>query len=301
MRQLKSIFLLFAATSFIFLSSCSKEKNPPPLGGGNDTPTNTNPGNSGGAAISTKVLSLGNGWGDIFQTGPKGILYVRNKSGVFNIYTPDDKGMFGSGNPFPGDPWSASANLYYMGVAQKVQTVMITNVPPAGLFRFDVDANGFLIVHPTTNPSDPFPTNFGFWYGDGWDNYDIIALNGRFVFQIAHNKGEELLRSKFSDFTDDWSTWNRPATLIRDDVGISFKDYRFAMSMGDNLLIVNSTGDLTTYVVDTDGNLDAGTKIGKGWDKYSKVASVGNDLLAIDANGDVFRYTIDLTKTNNDA
>ena len=191
--------------------------------------------------------------------------------------------------------------MYYMGMAQNVQTVFVANAPPAGLFRFDVGANGFLTMHPTTNPADPWPTNFGFWYGDGWNNYDLIAFNGKFVFQIAHNEGESLLRSEFQNFTNDWSTWNRPATLQRDDTGKKFSGYRAAMAMKNSLLIVTAGGDLMAYVVDDNGNLDSGKKIGAGWNVYNRIAAAGDDILAVAANGEVYRYAIDLTKTTNDA
>lgn len=292
MRRLNSLILLFATITL--MASCLKNPEPPALG---DHTVDI-----GDKADTGKgVLSLGANWGNIFQTGPKGILYVRNTGNIIKIYTPDDKGVFGTGTPFPGDPWEASANIYYMGVAQGVQTVMVTNVPPAGLFRFDADENGFLSIHPTTNAADPWPTNFGFWYGDGWDNYDIIAFNGKFVFQISHNEGEALLRSDFQEFTDDWSTWNRPGTLHRDETGKKFDGYRSAMTMGNNLLIVTKDGDLMAYAVDNDGNLDDGTRVGTGWKIYNRIVATGNDVLAIDSKGDVYRYTIDLKRTDNNA
>lgn len=295
MRRLKSLLFLFGV--IMLFASCKKTINPPALGDHTipDTSSNNN------SAAQKVVLSLGSAWGDIFQTGPKGILYVRNTNKVINVYTPDDKGKFGVPNPFPGDPWDASASMYYMGVAQNVETMMVANVPPAGLFRFDIKTTGLLEIHPTTNAADPWPTNFGFWYGDGWDNYDIIAFNGKFVFQISHNQGEALLRSKFTDFTDDWSTWNRPATLQRTDMSKKFDGYRAAMAMGNDLLIVTKDGSLMAYAVNDNGDLDAGKKIGKGWEIYKRMASTGNDILAIDSKGDVYRYTIDLQKTTNDA
>jgi hypothetical protein len=292
MRRLKPLILLLATVTF--MASCSKNPEPPALG---DHTVDI-----GDKADTGKgVLSLGANWGNIFQTGPKGILYVRNTGNIIKVYTPDDKGVFGIGTPFPGDPWEASANIYYMGVAQGVETVMVTNVPPAGLFRFDADANGLLSIHPTTNAADPWPTNFGFWYGDGWDNYDIIAFNGKFVFQISHNEGEALLRSDFGEFTDDWSTWNRPGTLHRDDVGKKFDGYRSAFAMENDLIIVTKDGDLMAYAVDNDGNLDDGTKVGTGWKAYDRIVATGKDILAIDSKGNVSRYTIDLKRTDNNA
>lgn len=297
MRQLKSI--IFLLTTIAFMASCSKNPEPPALGDHTETPGGTNGGTQ--VASGKKVLSVGAAWGDIFRPGPKGILYIRNKDKIFNVYTPKDDGTFGAGSPFPGNPWDASADLYYMGVAQNVETVMIPNVPPAGLFRFDVKAAGLLEMHPTTNAADPWPNNFGFWYGDHWDNFEIIAFNGKYVFQIAHDQGQALLRSDFQEFTDDWSTWNRPATLHRDETGKKFDGYRAAMAMGNDLLIVTKDGDLMAYVVSDDGSLDSGKKIGTGWKAYDRVVATGSDILAIDNKGDVYRYTIDLTKTNNDA
>jgi len=100
---------------------------------------------------------------------------------------------------------------------------------------------------------------------------------------------------------DDWSTWNRPATLKRDDLNKKFDGYLGAMAMGDSLLIVEKSGNLTAYAVDGTGNLGSNTKVGSGWEVYKKFAAVGNDILAIDNKGDVYRYKIDLKKTNNDA
>jgi hypothetical protein len=188
-----------------------------------------------------------------------------------------------------------------MGKSQNVETMMVVNIPPAGLFRFDVKPTGFLEIHPTTKPSDPWPNNFGFWYGDGWNNYDIISFKEKFVFQISHDKGEALLRSNFAEFMDDWSTWNRPATLKRDDMGKKFDGYLGAITMGDSLLIVGKNGDLTAYAVDGNGALNNGTKVGGGWDVHKRFTTVGNNILAIDSKGDVYRYKIDLKKTNNDA
>ncbi len=300
MVRLKIMVFFFVASLFVF--SCTKEKQPPALGDHTEKPDNPN--GSGGSSSSGKasvVLSLGANWGDIFTAGPKGTLYIRNSTKVFNVYTPGEDGKFGKANPFPGDPWGVSANAYYMGKSQAVETMMVVNIPPAGLFRFDVKPTGFLEIHPTTNPADPWPSNFGFWYGDGWDNYDIIAFKEKFVFQISHNKGEALFRSNFAEFMDDWSTWNRPATLKRDDLNKKFDGYLGAMAMGDSLLIVEKSGNLTAYAVDGTGNLGSNTKVGSGWEVYKKFAAVGNDILAIDNKGDVYRYKIDLKKTNNDA
>lgn len=293
MIRLKHWILIPVMLLFIF--SCMKKYDPPALG------DHTKPDTTQSTGTGKKVLTLPADWGDIFKTGQNGKLYVRNKDKVFNVYTPGADGVFGVGTPFPGTPWDASANLYYMGLAQNVQTVMVVNVPPAGMFRFDAAANGMLTMHPTTNAADPFPTNFGFWYGDGWDKYNIIAFNGKFVFQIAHNQGEALLRSPFAQFTDDWSTWNRPATLQRDDTGKKFEGYRSAMAMGNHLLIITRDGDLMAYAVDDSGNLNNGTKIGSGWSTYTRTTATGNDILGINSKGEVFRHTIDVTKTTNNA
>lgn len=293
MIRLKHWILIPVMLLFIF--SCMKKYEPPALG------DHTKPEPTQDSGTAKKVLTLPSEWGDIFKTGQNGKLYVRNKDKIFNVYTPGADGVFGAGTPFPGTPWDASAKLYYMGLAQNVQTVMVVNTPPAGMFRFDAASNGTLTMHPTTNAADPFPTNFGFWYGDGWDKYDIIAFNGKFVFQIAHNQGEALLRSPFAEFTDDWSTWNRPATLPRHDTGKKFEGYRSAMAMGNNLLIITRDGDLMAYAVDDSGNLNNGTKIGSGWNTYTRTTATGNDILGINSKGEVFRHTIDVTKTTNNA
>lgn len=295
MRRLTSLLLLL--TTIAFIVSCTKNPEPPALGDRTNPETN-NPGKND----AKKVLSLGNNWGDIFQTGPKGRLYVRNGAKIIKVYTPDDKGVFGDGLAFPGDPWEASLNMFYMGVAQDVETFMVVNEPPyGGLFRFDIKSDGLLDIHPTTNAADPWPNNFGFWYGDGWHKYDVIAFNGKYVFQIAHEEGETLYRSAFQEFTDDWSTWNRASTISRENTGLKFDQYRAAMVMKNSLLIVNKDGDLMAYAIDETGKPDAGKKIGKGWKIYKKVVATGNDILAVDNKGDVYRYTIDLTKTTNDA
>lgn len=298
MRWLTPFILLLA--SLTFMTACSK-KNPEPPALGDHTGVDDNNPNPGSKKAGEKVLSLGNIWGDIFRIGPKGTLYVRNSSKTFKVYKPNDKGVFADGLAFPGDPWEASADLYYLGVAQGVETVMISNVPPAGLFRFDVKSDGLLDIHPTTKADDPWPNNFGFWYGDGWDKFDFIPFKGKFVFQIAHDEGESLLRSDFGKFTDDFSTWNRPATLKRDDTGLKFSKYKAAMAMGNNLLIINNEGDLMSYAVDDAGAVAGGKKIGTGWQVYKRFAATGNDLLALDSKGDVYRYKIDLAKTDNNA
>lgn len=117
----------------------------------------------------------------------------------------------------------------------------------------------------------------------------------------TNNKREALLRSGVQEYSDYQITWNRPATLQRDDTGKKFDGYKAAMAMGDDLLIVTKDGDLMAYAVDGDGNLDDGTKIGTGWDVYKRIVATGNDILALDTKGDVYRYAIDLTKTDNDA
>lgn len=300
MSRLKSLVLISAA--FMFIISCTKTIEPPALGDHTEYQFNTPPPPvDPPPAKNTLVLSLGAKWGDIILGGPKNTIYVRNDNKVFNIYKPNDEGIYGTGTPFPGDPWDASANAFYMGVAQGAETMMVTNVPPAGLFRFDINSQGFLDVHPTTNAADPWPTNFGFWYGDGWDKYDIIAFKDKFVFQIDHSQDEALLRSSFADFTDDWSTWNRPATLVRDATGKSFKDYRAALSVGDSLLIVTSGGDMMAFAVDDNGDLDAGTKVGENWKIYQRIFAIGRNVFGLDSKGDIYRYTVDLSKTDNDA
>lgn len=298
MRRLTPFIFLLATVAF--MTACSK-KNPEPPALGDNTGTDNNNPDPGGASAGKKVLSLGNNWGDIFRAGPKGTLYVRNGAKIFKVYKPDDKGIFGDGLAFPGDPWEYSADLYYMGVAQGVETVMIPNVPPAGLFRFDIKPDGLLDIHPTTKADDPWPNNFGFWYGDGWDKFDLIPFKEKFVFQIAHDEGESLLRSDFGEFTDDWSTWNRPKTLKREDTGLKFSKYRAAMAMDNSLLIINNDGDLMAYAVNDAGAVAQGKKIGSGWQVYKRFAATGTDILALDSKGDVYRYKIDLAKTDNNA
>src|SRR5690606_5202784 len=129
--------LFFLLTAVAFMCSCTKYPEAPGLGD-RTRPDTTKSGNQD---AGKKVLSLGNNWGDIFQIGPKGKLYVRNSAKMFKVYTPDDKGVFGEGVAFPGDPWDASMNMFYMGVAQNVETMMVVNEPPfGGLFRFNVDS-----------------------------------------------------------------------------------------------------------------------------------------------------------------
>lgn len=297
MRRLSPLFILMAFT--VILGSCSKYPDTPALG---DHTSAEYIKDQQAANSGKRVLGLGSNWGDIFQAGPKGRLYVRNGAKIFKVYSPNDKGVFGEGLAFPGDPWAASLNLFYMGVAQNVETAMVVNEPPfGGLFRFDIKATGLLEIHPTTNAADPWPNNFGFWYGDGWHKYDIIAFNGKFVFQMAHEEGETLYRSAFQEFTDDWSTWNRAGTIKRTNTGLKFDKYLSAMVMKNSLLIVTKDGDLMAYEVDETGNLGSGKKIGKGWNIYKKMVATGDDILALDSKGDVYRYPIDLKKTVNDA
>jgi hypothetical protein len=167
-----------------------------------------------------------------------------------------------------------------------------------GLFRFDVDPDNYeLTATKSVRPDDPVsPDNFGFWYGDGWNVYDVLSA-GDYIYLANHDNGD-LISYPMSDFLDKESgTWNK-ITVIQnngDVVGHGFDDYMQMLVLNDSgsyyLLGVKSDGTLWAYAVsEGDGSIGDAKKIGSGWDAYVKLITTGDDILALDSSGDLYRY-----------
>jgi hypothetical protein len=244
-----------------------------------------------------KVLSLGPNWGNIIVSGPDGILYIRDASKIFHIYKPNKNGIYpvSDTTTFPGAPWDLSMKF----VTINDTTAMVANTSPYGLFRFVVNQNTHLLTPaPTVNPSDPHPDNFGFFYGNGWNRYEIIP-HGKFVFLFDH-KNNVLLRTPTSVFIDPWSSWNmtnwlnnpNPPDYTRKKVktGTDFGVYKEVLSFSNGLIAWKKDGTLWYYPVATNGTVGDKNKIGAGWNKYVKLIISGDDILALDSNGNLYRF-----------
>lgn len=246
-----------------------------------------------------KVLSLGANWGDIISAGPDDILYIRDADDVMWIYKPDAQGVYSlAATPFPGDPWGASGWFYY--IKDNIELV-VNDDGFAGMFRFDINPDTyFLTGKETVNPDDPWPNNFGYWYGDGWDNFNLIPL-GEFIF--FHNReNKDLLRAPMDAFLDPFpGTWHKPG-WVEDENNIveSNFNYQQIVAIDHNLMGLEGNGALWVYPVSDEGELGEAKKIGSGWNKYTRIVALsGNVLLALDDNGDVFRYVIDIDEEYN--
>lgn len=242
---------------------------------------------------NVKVLTLGSNWGNILSNGPDGVLYRRDKDGVMWVYKPDSEGIYSTPpTRFPGDPWHASGWFYYI----KDNIEMVVNDDGwYGMFRFDIEANTYLLnPKPTVNPSDPWPNNFGFWYGDGWNKFTLLPQKNHIFF--VNKENGNLLRAPIDDFLDPYvGTWHKPGWV--DDpnnvVGSGFKDYRQVMTFPNHLMAVKNDGTLWVYPISETGQVGAVKQIGTGWNQYVRFVTTGSYLLALDANGDLFRYEID--------
>lgn len=246
-----------------------------------------------------KVLSLGTNWGDIISVGPDDILYIRDTDNVMWVYKPDSEGVYSiAATPFPGDPWNASGWFYY--IKDNIEFV-VNDDGFYGMFRFDIDPETyFLTAKETVNPEDPWPNNFGFWYGDGWHKFNLIPL-GEFIF--FHNReNKDLMRVPMDQFLDPVpGTWHKPG-WYEDENNIIESDFNYkqVVSFGDYLMGLRVDGTLWVYHVSAEGELDEPKQIGSGWDKYTHIVALSNNvLIAMDNNGDIFRYVIDLEEVYN--
>jgi hypothetical protein len=245
-------------------------------------------------APRTKVLSLGQDWGDILANGPDGVLYKRDPGKVIHVYVPDKNGVYS--NPptkFPGGPWNASGWFYYINNNTEF---VVNNDGYYGGFRFDVDPNTYLLSpSPTVNASDPFPTNFGFYYGDGWNVYNVLAA-GDYVFLVNKNNGD-LLQVSMSDFLNKApGTWHKITDIqnANNVIASGFDAYKQVLALDASgsyyLLAVKSDGTLWAYPISKNGDVGDAKQIGSGWNKYVKLITTGDDILALDSNGDLYRY-----------
>lgn len=241
-----------------------------------------------------KVLGLGANWGNIISAGPDDILYIGDTNKIIWVYKPDSEGVYSlAATPFPGDPWGASGWFYY--IKDNIEFV-VNDDGFYGMFRFDIDPETyFLTAKETVNPADPWPNNFGFWYGDGWNKFNLIP-HGEFIF--FHNReNKDLMRVPMDPFLDPFpGTWHKPGWFedANNIIETNF-NYEQLVSFDDNLMGLKADGTLWVFPISEEGELGDAKQIGSGWDKYTRIIALSNSvILGLDSNGDIFRYVIDI-------
>lgn len=240
-----------------------------------------------------KVLSLGSNWGNNISTGPDGVLYIRDNGNYMWVYKPDETGIY-SDQPtrFPGEPWGASGWFYY--IKDNIEFV-VNDDGFYGMFRFDIQPDSyFLDPKETVNPADPWPNNFGFWYGDGWNKVTLLP-QGDYLFFVNKQNGN-LLRAPMDDFLDPYvGTWHKPGWIedVNNIVATGFGVYREVISFKNNLMAVKSDGTLWIYPVSENGQLGSAKQIGTGWNLFKKIIVTEHGVLALDEAGDLYRFEID--------
>lgn len=244
-----------------------------------------------------KALGLGTNWGNVISAGPDDILYIRDNDAVVWIYKPDAEGVYSLGaTPFPGDPWHVSGWFYYI----KDNIEMVVNDDDfGGMWRFDINPDTyFLTAKETVNTADPYPSNFGHFYGDGWNNINVIS-HGEFIF--FHNRqNNDLMRAPMDPFLDPIpGTWHKAGWYEDEDNIIEPNfNYQQIVSIDNHLMGMEGNGRLWVFPVSDEGDLGEARQIGSGWNKYTRIVGLSNNaILALDNNGDVFRYVLDLDET----
>lgn len=85
------------------------------------------------------------------------------------------------------------------------------------------------------------------------------------------------------------ATFNTPNnTTVGTGIDVNNKMVLFN---GAALLTVDAAGDLWSQPVSVSGNLGSRSRIGSGWNRFSRMVSVGTTLLGIDSKGDIYEFT----------
>lgn len=64
-----------------------------------------------------------------------------------------------------------------------------------------------------------------------------------------------------------------------------------------SLLAVDAAGDLWAQPVSVSGSLGSKSRIGSGWNRFTRIVSVGTTLLGIESDGDIYEFTNFNTKS----
>lgn len=155
---------------------------------------------------------------------------------------------------------------------------------------FYMPDNRFIIRNPWSNLTQySIDDNYNFGsqrdIGWGWGgaktifpfkNLALVAVNGDNITKYPLSQSGDF---DFGNCSDIEST--------------GWGNYTQVFGYGNNLLAMESSGNLWVVPMTDSYVTSTRRKVGTGWDMYTKIFSCGKDLLALDKKGDLWRYEFD--------
>lgn len=233
---------------------------------------------------------------------PQGIDTVRNEYQTFNApEAVTDRGIKIAlkGNAvskyFPMDndlcEWNAAGDLIVYAVADNGELTEKMRYPalaPRGTFRdlFFYEGDRFIGIQ-TNNSLYMYTITDGVLkniltttLGTGFTNPKHIGARG-FFYSITSGGDVKAW------FALPGGTWLTPQSA---SAGSGFTYDPYALFNFQTLMGVDATGNLWTVPVLATGSIGAKSRMGLGWNRFTKIACTGTKLYGMEANGDMYVY-----------
>jgi hypothetical protein len=218
--------------------------------------------------VGTKLSLAGNLTSKYFEAA--GHLYEWNAAGALISYPLNGSGsVSGTGTRVATVPRATYRDLFFYDSDRFVA------VTTAGALQMIIIQASLPVIVKTPAAADNFGTGFTMpLFMPSSSGVFFYSLTAAGVLQAWYAKND--------------ATFNTPnnATV---GTGIDVNN-KMTLFNATSLLTVDAAGDLWSQPVSVSGNLGSRSRIGSGWNRFSRIVSVGTTLLGIDAKGDIYEF-----------
>lgn len=191
-----------------------------------------------------------------------------NAAGDLIVYTVEDNGELTEKSRYPALVSRTSFRDFFFYDGDRFIGIRTNN----NAYMHQI-INGVLTIVKTPAGADNF--------GSGFTFLKYVAARG-FFYSIAETTGE--MKCWFALLN---ATWGSPNGIT---VGTGFTYSAYALFDYQTLLGVDATGFLWTVPVRFTGAVGSKSRMGQGWNRFTKIVGVGSRVYGMEASGDLYVF-----------